>query len=68
MKIKELKDLRKKEVKELNTTVFKKRDELAKLKVKLMAGKEKNVKLIKALKKDIVQLLTVKTELERIQK
>jgi len=48
--------------------VIKKRQELLKLNVKLLAGKEKNVKLLKNMKKDIVQLLTLKSEKEVIKK
>ena len=62
MKIKEIKELRAKDIKDLEALVIKKRQELLKLNVKLLAGKEKNVKLLKNMKKDIVQLLTLKSE------
>lgn len=65
MKIKELRELKNKDLKDLNSLLSKKRQELLKLKIKVLSGKEKNVKLIKNLKKDIVQLLTIKTDIER---
>jgi len=68
MKIKEIKELRAKDIKDLEAFVIKKRQELLKLNVKLLAGKEKNVKLLKNMKKDIVQLLTLKSEKEVIKK
>ena len=57
-----------KDIKDLEALVIKKRQELLKLNVKLLAGKEKNVKLLKNMKKDIVQLLTLKSEKEVIKK
>ena len=41
MKIKEIKELRAKDIKDLEALVIKKRQELLKLNVKLLAGKEK---------------------------
>jgi ribosomal protein L29 len=68
MKTKELKDLRTKDAKELASLVAKKKTELLKLEVKILGGREKNVKLIKNLKKDIVQILTLKSEADKKSK
>ena len=59
MKIKELKDLRIKEVKDLYTLVAKKEVEVIKNAVKISGAKEKNLKLLKMAKKEIAQILTI---------
>lgn len=59
MKIKELKDLRTKEVKDLNAFVVKKKLEVIKNAVKISGAKEKNLKLSKIAKKEIAQILTI---------
>ncbi len=59
MKIKELKDLRTKEVKDLNAFVAKKKLEVIKNAVKISGAKEKNLKLSKIAKKEIAQILTI---------
>ena len=59
MKIKELKDLRTKEVKDLNAFVAKKKLEVIKNAVKISGAKEKNLKLSKIVKKEIAQILTI---------
>lgn len=58
MKIKEVKDLQTKTVKELESLVLKKKLELVKNTVKIAGGKEKNLKVGWTLKKDIAQILT----------
>lgn len=58
MKIKEVKELLTKTVKELETLVSKKKLELVKNTVKIAGGKEKNLKVAWQLKKDIAQILT----------
>lgn len=64
MKIKELKKIRTKEIKELNTLLAKKRLELGKIQVKILSGKEKNLKAAKHTKKEIAQLMTIIKENE----
>ena len=59
MKIKELKDLRTKEIKDLNALVAKKKVEVIKNAVKISGAKEKNLKLLKMAKKEIAQILTI---------
>ena len=59
MKIKELKDLRTKEVKDLNAFIAKKKLEVIKNAVKISGAKEKNLKLSKIAKKEIAQILTI---------
>ncbi|HLD91792.1 MAG TPA: 50S ribosomal protein L29 [Patescibacteria group bacterium] len=65
MKIKELKDLRIKEVKDLYTLVAKKEVEVIKNAVKISGAKEKNLKLLKIAKKEIAQILTIIKEKEK---
>lgn len=57
-----VKNLRTKELKELKTFLDKKRLELAKIQVKILSGKEKNLKAAKFVKKEIAQLLTILKE------
>ncbi len=59
MKIKEVKDLTTKTVKELETLVSKKKLELVKNTVKIAGGKEKNLKVAWILRKEIAQIMTV---------
>jgi ribosomal protein L29 len=58
MKKKELEQLRKKPVIELQKKVQENKEKLWQLKVDLVAGKVKNVKGIRSLKKEISQMLT----------
>ncbi len=58
MKKKELEQLRKKPVIELQKKVQENKEKLWQLKVDLVAGKVKNVKEIRNLKKEISQMLT----------
>ncbi len=67
MKKKELKTLRTKSNKDLVKTLEKKRVELLKIKLKIKAKEEKNVKMAKNLKIDISQILTVLREKELME-
>lgn len=59
MKIKELKDIKNKEVKDLEKMVSKLRIDLMKDEVKIAGGKEKNLKTGWKLKKELAQVLTI---------
>jgi len=59
MKKKEFTDLRKKEPKDLGKLVVSKRLEARKAKLSLMAGKEKNLKIYRNIRRDIAQIETV---------
>ncbi len=59
MKIKELKDLNTKEIKDLESLVSKKKLELIKNQVKIAGGQEKSIKKNWTLRKEIAQLLTI---------
>ena len=66
MKIRELKEYRKKPLAEIEKTINEQKTKLASLSFDLFQGKVKNVKEIRALKKNIAQLFTIRTELEKI--
>ena len=68
MKIKDLKDIRTKEMKEIRNLIGKKKIELLELMVKIKSGGEKNLKKVKNLRKDISQILTIKLEKELTEK
>jgi|GEM_PF-930914 ribosomal protein L29 len=68
MKIKDLKDIRTKEMKEIRNLIGKKKIELLELMVKIKSGGEKNLKKVKNLRKDIAQILTIKREKELTEK
>lgn len=59
MKIKELKDIKTKDVKDLEKTVSKLKMDLSKNAVKVAGGKEKNLKVARNIRKEIAQLLTI---------
>lgn len=59
MKIKEVKELKTKEVKDLEKMVSKLRMELMKNTVKIAGGKEKNLKIAWRIKKEIAQILSI---------
>jgi ribosomal protein L29 len=59
MKIKELKELKTKELKDLLSIVAKKKVELLKNAVKIAGGKEKDIKKNWTLRKEIAQILTI---------
>ena len=67
MKKRELVDVRKSEAKEIAGRVKEKKLELAKARVKIVSGEEKNVKKVTNLKKEIAQLLTILREKELVQ-
>ncbi len=53
------KELRKKTKKELNRSLREKRERLRQLRFDLTSGKVKNVREIRAIKKDIARILTI---------
>lgn len=59
MKIKELKELKLKEVKDLEKMVSKDKLELSKNQVKIAGAKQKNLKTAWRIKKEIAQILTI---------
>ena len=59
MKKKDLTDLRKKEVKDLDQLYGKKKLELLKAKAEVKVSKEKNLKKMKNLRREISQILTI---------
>ncbi len=59
MKIKEIKELSTKTVKELEVLLAKKKLDLVKNQVKIAGGKEKNLKIVWGLKKEIAQIMTI---------
>ncbi len=67
MKIKELRDLRTKDVKEIERLVSAKKLELIKSQAEKSLSKEKNLKKAKNLRRDISQMLTIIREKEVIK-
>jgi ribosomal protein L29 len=59
MKIKEIKELKTKDIKDLEKMVSKLRMELMKNTVKIAGGKEKNLKIAWRIKKEIAQILSI---------
>ncbi|HWA52182.1 MAG TPA: 50S ribosomal protein L29 [Patescibacteria group bacterium] len=68
MKAKELKDLRTKEKSELLKMVRSAKMELINLTGKMYAGKEKNLKKTRNMRKEIAQLLTIAKEMKEVKK
>lgn len=68
MKKKELAELRVKEVKELNKLAEDREAEMKKIIPELGIGKEKNLKKVKNLRREIAQVLTIIKEMEIIQR
>jgi len=68
MKIKEYKDLRNKEIKDLNKIFLEKRDMLRQTILNIKTGSEKNVKKGAILKNEIAKILTLIKEKEIINK
>ena len=68
MKAKEFGNLKIKEIKELKSLISKKKLEQIKIQVKMHSGKEKNLKRIWALKKEIAQVLTLIKEKELLER
>jgi len=62
MKKNELKTVRAKSSEELGKTLNEKKQDLGKIQLDLASGKEKNLKKVKNLKREIAQLLTVINE------
>ncbi|KKQ26286.1 MAG: 50S ribosomal protein L29 [Candidatus Woesebacteria bacterium GW2011_GWA1_37_8] len=62
MKKNELKTVRAKSSEELGKTLNDKKQDLEKIQLDLASGKEKNLKKVKNLKREIAQLLTVINE------
>jgi len=67
MKRKEFNDLRGKEIKDLKKLVADKKLEAEKAKMKIFAGKEKNLKVKKNLSQEIAKILTLVREKEIIE-
>ncbi|MDQ5981285.1 MAG: ribosomal protein [Patescibacteria group bacterium] len=61
-----LADLRKKEVADLAKIIIEKRKEAIEQKIELGMGKEKNVRKIKNLRREIAQLITISKEKEAL--
>ncbi len=68
MKKKDLKDLRNKEIVDLNKIVVKKRQESIMAHAKMKTGQEKKVKKVKNLKREIAQILTIIREKQILEK
>lgn len=68
MKIKELKDLRTKDIKTLRTLAHNKRLEVMKKHMQVLGGKEKNVKLVGILRNELAKILTLIKEKEILAK
>ncbi len=64
MKKKDIQSYRQKKVEELTKTLAEKKTELTKHRLSLYAGKVKNVRVMRGLRKDIAQLLSLKREKE----
>ncbi|HCR35434.1 hypothetical protein A2130_01635 [Candidatus Woesebacteria bacterium GWC2_33_12] len=65
MKIKDLKELRNKDIKNLLSLTAQKKLEVIKNAVKISGAKEKNIKVQKTLKKEIAQILTIVKEIKK---
>lgn len=59
MKKKQLKEIKNKTVEELEKLVMETETQLAKLKLEILSGKNKNKRLGKSLRKDIAQMKTI---------
>lgn len=68
MKTKDLKQLRTKTLKELTDIAKEKRREMLLSYAKIKAGKEKNTSLVKKIRKDIAQILTIIKEKEILER
>lgn len=68
MKIKDLQNLRTKDAKELYNLVKQKEVEYLKSKTEIKVGREKNLKKVKVIRKDIARILTIIKEKEIIGK
>ncbi|HTK03583.1 MAG TPA: 50S ribosomal protein L29 [Alphaproteobacteria bacterium] len=68
MKKKEFTEFKNKSVKELQKFVTDKKTEMAKKKVEIFSGKEKNLKYFNNLRRDVAKVMTVIREQEKTQK
>lgn len=68
MKSKDLSDIRKKSIKQLDTMLTKSREELDQVKIDMSLGKESDFKKAKKIKKEIAQILTIIKEKEIVEK
>ena len=68
MKRKDLNSLRTKNIQELEKFLNEKRTEIMKVRVRTKVSKEKNLKHVKMLKRDISQVYTILTEKRLIEK
>lgn len=68
MKKKEFTDLKTKSVKDLLKMVYTKTQEVGKKQMEISGGKEKNLKSVSSLRRDIAQLLTIVKEKQIIEK
>lgn len=68
MKKKELKDLRKKDLKELVKLIDKNKLELLKIKAEAKVGKQQDLKKVKKARRDLAQMMTIMKELKLIEK
>lgn len=68
MKKKDFKDLKERSIKDLKKMVFEKGSEVGKKSMETLSGKEKNLKLVRNLKRDIAKILTLISEKEIIEK
>ena len=68
MKKKDILDVRGKAEKEIANSLKEKKLELAKTKVKIASGEEKNIKKAKNLRREIAQLLTILKEKALMEK
>jgi ribosomal protein L29 len=62
MKLKDLNDIRNKTVAEIDALVGKTRQEIVKAKLDMQAHRTKNTNLMKNLKKNVAQMLTIRKE------
>lgn len=67
MKRKEISELKNKKIEDLNKMVVSKKLEAEKAAMKIMAGKEKNIKLERNLRAEIAKILTLVREKEIIE-
>lgn len=68
MKRKEFTELKGKDIKVLLKMAFEKKAESLKIKIGMSSGKEKNLKVLKNLKREIAQILTLIREKEILAK
>ncbi len=67
MKKKDLQELRKKEIPELKNLAEEKRLEIERVRAEIVSGREKNLKKVKNLRRDLAQILTLIKEKEILE-